>query len=173
MVLNKNYPLVLVFSLFTLLLLVTSIQYSIASIPQSPLQTQCSSFPNVVISGNSNSENNNSNQNNGPGGLKIQVHLSNQNIGNIGPLTIFIITSNGECATANVNQDLAESVGQVNRLTFEFEPGVIDVSENFNACVETSIDFDFVCVVGTNSPTKAPEEVFLDVPIKNENSFVN
>ena len=118
---------------FALLLLVTSTQYLIASTSQSSLQTQCLSFPNVVISGNSNSENNNSNQNNGLTGLKIQVHLSNQNIGSIGPLTLFIITTDGECATATVNLDHFESVRQETQLTFEFEAGVIDVNEKFNA----------------------------------------
>ena len=58
-------------------------------------------------------------------------------------------------------------------MIFEFDSGVIDVNEKFNACIETSIDFDFICVLGTNSPSKVPEEVFLEVPIKNENSFVN
>lgn len=173
--LNKNCLLVIILCSFAFLLLVSCTQFSIASTSQSSLQTQCLSFPNVVISGNSNgdSSNSNSNQNNGPSGLKIQIHLSNQNIGNVGPLTIFIITSNGECATAEINQDPTGSFGQENHLTFEFEPGVIDVNEKFNACVETSFDFDFVCVLGTNSPSKVPEEVFLDVPIINESSFVN
>ena len=99
--------------------------------------------------------------------------MSNQNIDNVGPLTIFIITSNGECAIANINPDPAGLVGQEKQLTFEFDSGVIDVNENFNACVETSNNFDFNCVLGTNSPSKVPEKVFLDVPIENQNSFAN
>jgi len=170
---NKNYPHILIICFFTILLLVSSTQYSIASTTQSPLQTQCLSFPNTVINGNSNSGDGNDGDNNSQSGLKIQVNLSNQNIANIGPLTIFIITAEGECAIAEINLDSVESVGQEGQLTFEFEQGVIDVNEKFNACVETSIDFDFVCVLGANSPSKVPEEVFLDVPIKNENSIVN
>ena len=177
MVLNKNkkYPYVLVICFFTLLLVVSSsVQYSIASTTQSPLQTQCFSFPNTVINGISNSNSDNDDDNSSPsGGLKIHVNLSNQNIANIGPLNIFIITTEGECAIAEINLDAAQSVGQEKQLTFEFEPGAIDVNEKFNACVETSIDFDFICVLGTNTPSKVPEEVFLEVPIKNENTFVN
>ncbi len=105
-----------------------------------------------MISENSNSENNNNNQNNGPTGPRIQVHLSNQNIGSIGPLTIFIIATNEECATATVNLDPLEPVRQEAELTFEFWAGIIDVNGRFNVCVETSIDFDFICVLGTNSP---------------------
>lgn len=173
MVLDKNYANVLIICFFTLLLLVSSsVQYSIASATQSPLQTQCLSFPNTVINGISNSNGDND-DNNSPSGLKIQVNLSNQNIADIGPLTIFIITTEGECATAEINLDSAGSAGQEMQLTFEFEPGDINVNEKFNACVETSIDFDFKCVLGSNSPSKVPEQVFLEVPIKNENSFVN
>jgi len=163
---NKNYPNVLIICFFTILLLVSSTQYSIASTTQSPLQTQCLSFPNTVINGNSNSGSDDDDDDS-QSGLKIQVNLSNQNIANIGPLTIFIITTEGECAIAEINLDSVESVGQERQLTFEFEQGVIDVDEKFNACVETSIDFNFVCVLGANSPSKVPEEVFLDVPIKN------
>ena len=174
MVLNKNYPHVLVVCFFTLLLLASSsIQYSIASTTQSPLQTQCFSFPNTAINGNSNPNSDDDGNNGSSGGLKIHVNLSNQNIVNIGPLNIFIITTEGECAIAEIDLDSGGSAGQERQLTFEFEPGVIDVNEKFNACIETSIDFDFICVLGTNSPSKVPEEVFLEVPIKNENSFVN
>ncbi len=120
MVLNKNYANVLIICFFTLLLLVSSsVQYSIASATQSPLQTQCLSFPNTVINGISNSNGDND-DNNSPSGLKIQVNLSNKNIADIGPLTIFIITTEGECATAEINLDSAESVGQEMQLTFEF-----------------------------------------------------
>ncbi len=168
---NKNYPHVFIICFFTILLLLSSTQYSIASTTQSPLQTQCLSFPNTVINGNSNSDNDD--DDNSQPGLKIQVNLSNQNIANIGPLSIFIITTEGECAIAEINLDSVESVGQERQLTFEFEQGVIDVNEKFNACVETSIDFSFVCVLGANSPSKVPEEVFLDVPIINENSLGN
>ena len=173
MVLNNNYSIVLIISCFTLLFLSTSAPNSIASTSQSPLQTQCLSFPNVSVTGNSNNENDNSNGGDGPKGLKINVHLSNQNTDNVGPLTIFIITSNGECAIAKINSDPVESVGQENELTFEFDSGIIDVNENFNVCVETSNNFDFKCVLGTNSPSKVPEEIFLEVPIENVNSFTN
>ena len=103
MVLNNNYSIVLIISCFTLLFLSASAPNSIASTSQSPLQTQCLSFPNVSVTGNSNNENDNSNGEDGPKGLKINVHLSNQNTNNVGPLTIFIITSNGECAIAKIN----------------------------------------------------------------------
>jgi hypothetical protein len=59
------------------------------------------------------------------------------------------------------------------QIIFEFDSGVINVNENFNACVETSTDFGFIFVLGTNIPSKVPERVFLEVPIKNGNSFVN
>lgn len=171
MVLNNNYPLVLIISCFALLFISTSAPNSIASTSQSPLQTQCLSFPNVLVTGNSNNENDDSNGGDGPSGLKINVHLSNQNTNNVGPLTIFVITSNGECAIAKINPDPVGSVEQEKELTFEFDSGTIDVNENFNACVETSNNFDFNCVLGTNSPSKVPEEIFLEVPINNENSF--
>lgn len=172
MVLNKNYPIALIICCFTLLFLASSIQNSFASTSQSPLQTQCSSFPEVSVSGIPNNENDNGNGRDGPMGLKIEVHLSNQNIDNVGPLTIFIITSNGECATAEINPEVG-LVGQEKQLTFEFDSGVIGINENFNACVETSNNFNFNCVLGTNSPSKVPEVVFLDVPIENQNSFAN
>jgi hypothetical protein len=169
----KSYRVSLVICCFTFLFLAYSSQDSIASSSQSSLQSQCFSFPNVAINGNSNNENGKGNEKDGPSGLKIQVHLTNQNVGNVDPLTIFIITSNGECAIANINPNPAGFAGQEKQLTFEFDSGVIDINEKFNACVETSSNFDFICVVGTNSPSKEPEKLFLDVPIKNENSFVN
>jgi len=131
------------------------------------------SFPEVSLNGISTNENDNGNGGDSPKGLKIDVHLSNQNTDNVGPFTIFIITSNGECAIAKINSDPVGSVGQENELTFEFDSGIIDVNENFNACVETSNNFDFKCVLGTNSPSKVPEEIFLEVPIENVNSFTN
>jgi hypothetical protein len=106
-------------------------------------------------------------------GLKVEVHLSDKNIEKVGPLNVFIITANGECAIAKINQDSVESVGEEKKVTFEFGSGVIDVNENFNACVETSNNFDFVCVLGTNSPSKVPEKVFLEAPITNQNPIVN
>jgi len=131
------------------------------------------SFPEVSVNGISTKENDNGNGGDGPKGLKINVHLSNQNIDNLGPLTIFIISSNGECAIAKINPEPVGLDGQEKQLTFEFDSGVIDVNENFNACVETSNNFNFKCVLGTNSPSKVPEEVFLDIPIENQNSFAN
>ena len=151
MVLNKICSIALLSCCFTVLFLASSTQNSIASTSQSPLQTQCLSFPNVAISGDSN----------------------NQNIGNVEPLNVFIITSNGECAIANINSNPAEFAGQEKQLTFEFDSGIIDVQENFNACVETITSFEFTCVLGTNSPSKVPEKIFLDVPVTNQNSFVN
>lgn len=167
MVLNKKYHIAVIISCFTFLFLTSSTQDSFASTIQSPLQSQCLSFPEVSVNGNLNNENDNGNERAGPSGLKIEVHLSNQNIDSVGPLTIFIITSNGECAIANINSDPVGSVEQEKQLTFEFDTGVIDVNENFNACVETSGNFDFNCVLGTNSPSKVPEKVFLDVPNRN------
>ncbi len=173
MVFNKICSIALISCCFTVLFLASSTQNSIASTSQSPLQTQCLSFPNVAISGDSNNQNDNGNDNNGPSGLKILVHLNNQNIGNVEPLNVFIITSNGECAIANINSNPAEFAGQEKQLTFEFDSGIIDVEENFNACVETITSFEFTCVLGTNSPSKVPEKIFLDVPVTNQNSFVN
>lgn len=173
MVLNKDYPITLIICCFTLLFLPSYAQNSFGSAAQSPLQTQCLSFPEVSVNGISTNENDNGNGGDGPKGLKINVHLSNQNIDNVGTLTIFIISSNGECAIAKINPEPVELNGQEKQLTFEFDSGVIDVNENFNACVETSNNFDFKCVLGTNSPSKVPEEVFLDTPIENQNSFAN
>ncbi len=173
MVLKKAYPIALIIFCFTLLFLVSFTQNSTASTSQSPLQTQCLSFPDVSVSGISNNENDNGNRGDDHKGLKIKVHLSNQNIDNVGPLTIFIIASSGECAITKVNPDPAGLVGQEKQLTFEFDSGVVDVNENFNACVETSSNFNFNCVLGTNSPSKVPEEVFLNVPIEDQNSFPN
>jgi hypothetical protein len=173
MVLNENYPIALIICCFTLLFLPSYAQNSFGSAAQSPLQTQCLSFPEVSVNGISTNENDNGNGGDGPKGLKINVHLSNQNIDNVGTLTIFIISSNGECAIAKINPEPVELNGQEKQLTFEFDSGVIDVNENFNACVETSNNFDFKCVLGTNSPSKVPEEVFLDTPIENQNSFAN
>ena len=173
MVLNKICSIALISCCFTLVFLASSTQDSIASTSQSPLQSQCLSFPNVAISGDSNNQNDNGNDNDGPSGLKIQVQLSNQNIGNVDPLNVFIITSNGECAIASINPSPAELVGQEKQVTFEFDSGVIDINEKFNACVETSTNFEFNCVLGTNSPSKVPEQIFLDVPVIDENSFVN
>ena len=173
MVLNKNYPIALIICCFTLLFLPSYAQNSFGFAAQSPLQTQCLSFPEVSVNGISTNENDNGNGGDGPKGLKINVHLSNQNIDNLGPLTIFIISSNGECAIAKINPEPVGLDGQEKQLTFEFDSGVIDVNENFNACVETSNNFNFKCVLGTNSPSKVPEEVFLDTPIENQNSFAN
>ena len=173
MFLNKNYPIAVVFSCFTLLFLAYNPPELIASTSLSPLQTQCLSFPNVLVNGNLNNGRDNSNGRDEPKGLKIEVLLSDKNIENVGPLNIFIITSNGECAIAKINQDPVESVGEEKKLTFEFGSGVIDVNENFNTCVEISNSFDFVCVLGTNSPSKVPEKVFLEVPITNQNPIVN
>ena len=167
MVLTKICSISLICYCFTVLFLVSSTQVSIASTSQSPLQTQCLSFPNVAVSSYSNNQNDNGNDNNSPSGLKIIVHLNNQNVGNVDPLNVFIITSNGECAIANINSDPVGFVEQEKQLTFEFDTGVIDVNENFNACVETSSNFDFNCVLGTNSPSKVPEKVFLHVPNRN------
>lgn len=50
-------------------------------------------------------------------------------------------------------------------MIFEFDSGVIDVNEKFNACIETSINFDFICVLGTNNPSKVHEQLFLEVPL--------
>ena len=169
MVLNENYPIALIICCFTLLFLPSYAQNSFGSAAQSPLQTQCLSFPEVSVNGISTNENDNGNGGDGPKGLKINVHLSNQNIDNVGTLTIFIISSNGECAIAKINPEPVGLNGQEKQLTFEFDSGVIDVNENFNACVETSNNFDFKCVLGTNSPSKVPEEVFLDTPIENQN----
>ncbi len=173
MVFNKNYPIALIISFLTLLFLASSTPNSIASTSQSPLQTQCLSFTDASVSGISNNENDNGNGGDGPTGLKIKVNLSNQNIDNVSPLTIFIITSNGECAIAKINPDPSGLVEVEKQLTFELGSGVIDVNENFNACVETSSNFNFNCVLGTNSPSKVPEEVFLDVPLENQNSIAN
>lgn len=173
MVLDKDYPITLIICCFTLLFLASSTQNSIASTSQSPLQSQCLSFPEVSVSGISNNGYDNGNGRDGPKGLKILVHLSNQNIDSVGPLTIFIITSNGECAITKINPEPVGLDGQEKQLTFEFDSGVIDVNENFNACAETSNNFNFNCVLGTNTPSKVPEEVFLDVPIENQNSFAN
>jgi hypothetical protein len=173
MVLNKICSISLICCCFTVLFLASSTQDSIASTPQSPLQTQCFSFPNVAVSGDSNNQNDNGNDNNSPSGLKIIVHLNNQNVGNVDPLNVFIITSNGECAIANISSSPAEFAGQEKQLTFEFDSGIIDVEEKFNACVETIATFEFKCVLGTNGPSKVPEEIFLDVPVTNQNSFVN
>ena len=173
MVLNKNYHITLIICCFTLLFLPSYAQNSFGSTAQSPLQTQCLSFPEVSVNGISTNENDNDNGGDGPKGLKIDVHLSNQNIDNVGPLTIFVISSNGECAIAKINPEPVRLDGQEKQLTFEFDSGVIDVNENFNACVETSNNFNFKCVLGTNSPSKVPEEVFLDTPIENQNSFAN
>jgi hypothetical protein len=174
MVLNKICSISLICCCFTVLFLASSTQDSIASTSQSPLQTQCLSFPNVVVSGDSNNQNDNGNDNNNsPSGLKIIVHLNNQNVGNVESLNVFIITSNGECAIANISSSPAEFAGQEKQLTFEFDSGIIDVEEKFNACVETVTSFEFTCVLGTNSPSKVPEEIFIDVPVTNQNSFVN
>ncbi len=173
MVLNKNYPIALLICCFTLLFLPSYAQNSFGSAAQSPLQTQCLSFPEVSLNGISTTENDNGNGWDSPKGLKIDVHLSNQNIDNVGPLTIFIITSNGECAITKINPEPVGMGWQEKQLTFEFDSGVIDVNENFNACAETSNNFNFNCVLGTNTPSKVPEEVFLDVPIENQNSFAN
>ncbi len=173
MVLNKICSISLICYCFTVLFLASSTQDSIASTPQSPLQTQCFSFPNVAVSSDSNNQNNNGNDNNRPSGFKIIVHLNNQNVGNVDPLNVFIITSNGECVIANISSSPAEFAGQEKQLTFEFNSGFIDVEEKFNACVETIATFEFTCVLGTNSPSKVPEEIFLDVPVTNQNSFVN
>ena len=167
MVSNKKYHIAVIISYFTFLFLASSTQDSIASTFQSPLQSQCLSFPEVSVTGDFNNENDKGIERDGPNGLKIEVHLSNQNINSVDPLTIFIITSNGECAIANINSDPVGFVEQEKQLTFEFDTGVIDVNENFNACVETSSNFDFNCVLGTNSPSKVPEKVFLDVPNRN------
>ena len=52
MVLNKNYPIALIICCFTLLFLTSSYaQNSFASAAQSPLQTQCLSFPEVSVNG--------------------------------------------------------------------------------------------------------------------------
>ena len=173
MVLNKNYPIAAIICCFTLLFLASHTQNSVASTSQSPLQTQCLSFPNVLINGNPNIGNDGANDREGQKGLKIEVNISDKNVENVGPLSVFIITSNGECAIANIDQDSVGIVGQEKHLVFEFDSGVIDVNENFNACVETSNNFDFICVLGTNSPSKVPEKVFLEVPIANQNSIVN
>lgn len=167
MVSNKNYHIAIIISCFTFLFLASPAQDSTASTSQSPLQSQCLSFPEVSVKGDLINENDNGNDRDGPNGLKIQVHLSNQNIDNVGPLAIFIITPNGECAIANINSDPVGLVEQDKQLTFEFDTGIIDVNENFNACVETSSNFDFNCVLGTNSPSKVPEKVFLDIPKRN------
>ena len=171
--LNKICSIALISCCFTVLFLASFIQDSIASTSQSPLQAQCLSFPNVAISGDSNNQNDNGNDNDGPSGLKIIVHLNNQNVGNVEPLNVFIITTNGECAIANISSNPAEYSGQEKQLTFEFDSGIIDVEEKFNACVETISSFEFICDVRTNSPSKVPEEIFLDVPVTNQNSFVN
>lgn len=175
MVLNKICFTALISCCFTLLFLASSTNDSIASTSQSPLQSQCFSFPNVAISGDSNNQNDtdNDNGNDGPSGLKIQIHLDNQNIGNVDPLNVFVIASSGECAIAIINPSPASFSGHEKQVTFEFDSGVIDINEKFNACVETSINFEFSCVLGTNSPSKVPEQIFLDVPVTNENSFVN
>jgi hypothetical protein len=173
MVLNNNCPVALIICCFTLLFLPSYAQNSFASSSQSPLQTQCLSFPEVSVSGISTNKNDDGNRGDGLKGLKINVHLSNQNFDNTSPLTIFIISSNGECAIAKINPQPVGLDRQENQLTFEFDSGVIDVNENFNACVETSNNFNFKCVLGTNSPSKVPEEVFLDTPIENQNSFAN
>ena len=173
MFLNKNYPIAVVVSCYTLLFLAYHPQESIASTSLSPLQTQCLSFPDVLVNGNLNNGRDNSNGRDDQKGLKVEVHLSDKNIEKVGPLNVFIITANGECAIAKINQDSVESVGEEKKVTFEFGSGVIDVNENFNACVETSNNFDFVCVLGTNSPSKVPEKVFLEAPITNQNPIVN
>ncbi len=173
MVLNKNYPIALIICCFTFLFLPSYAQNSFGSAAQSPLQTQCLSFPEVSVNVISTNENDNGNGGDGPKGLKIDVNLSNQNIDSVGPLTIFIISSNGECAITKINPEPVGLDGQEKHLTFEFDSGVIDVNENFNACVETSNNFNFKCVLGTNSPSKIPEEVFLDIPVINQNSFAN
>lgn len=173
MALNKICSVALISCCFTVLFLASSTRDSIASTSQSPLQTQCLSFPNVAISGDSNNQNDNANDNGGPSGLKILVHVNNQNVGNVEPLNVFIITTNGECAIANINSSPAEFAGQEKQITFEFGSGIIDVEEKFNACVEKTISFEFTCDVKTNSPSKVPEEIFLDVPVSNQNSFVN
>jgi hypothetical protein len=173
MVINKICSLSLICCCFTVLFLASSTQDSIASTPQSPLQTQCFSFPDVAVSGDSNNQNDIGNDNNNPSGLKIIVHLNNQNVGNVEPLNVFVITSNGECAIANISSSPAEYGGQEKQLTFEFDSGIIDVEEKFNACVEIITSFEFMCVLAINSPSKVPEEIFLDVPITNQNSLVN
>ena len=173
MFLNKNYPIALIFSCFALLFLAYHPLELIASTSLSPLQTQCLSFPDVLVNGNLNNGRDNSNGRDDQKGLKVEVHLSDKNIEKVGPLKVFIITANGECAIATINQDSVESVGEEKKVTFEFGSGVIDVNENFNACVETSNNFDFVCVLGTNSPSKVPEKVFLEAPITNQNPIVN
>ena len=169
MVLNKICSIALISCCFTVLFLASSTQDLIASNSQSPLQAQCLSFPNVAISGDTSNQNDNDNDEDGPSGLKIQVHLNNQNAGNVEPLNVFIITSNGECAIANINSSPFELAGQETQLTFEFDSGIIDVEEKFNACVETVTSFEFTCVLGTNSPSKVPEEIFLDIPVTNQN----
>jgi hypothetical protein len=173
MVLNKFCSIALISCCFTVLFLASYTQDSIASTSPSPLQTQCLSFPNVAISGDSNNQNDNGNDNDGPSGLKILVHLNKENVGNVEPLNVFIITSNGECAIANISSSPAGFAGQEKQLTFEFDSGIIDVEEKFNVCVETITSFEFSCVLGTNSPSKVPEEIFLDVPVTNQNSFAN
>ena len=152
-----------------------SIASASPSASPSPLQTQCLSFPNVAISGDSNNQNDNGNDNDndGPSGLKILVHLNKENVGNVEPLNVFIITSNGECAIANISSSPSGFAGQEKQLTFEFDSGIIDVEEKFNVCVEIITSFEFTCVLGTNSPSKVPEEIFLDVLVTNQNSFAN
>jgi hypothetical protein len=131
------------------------------------------SFPEVLINGITNNAEDNANGREDLKGLKIEVYLSDKNVENVGPLNVFIISSNGECAIANINQDTLKPVEEEQQLTFEFDSGIIDINENFNACVETSNNFNFVCVLGSNSPSKVPEKVFLEVPITGQNSIVN
>jgi hypothetical protein len=85
-------------------------------------------------SSNNQNDNGNDNDNDGPSGLKILVHLNKENVGNIEPLNVFIITSNGECAIANISSSPAGFTGQEIQLTFEFDSGIIDEEEN-SMCV--------------------------------------
>src|SRR5690349_13740413 len=109
--LSKYYTIAISICCFMLLFLTFQQPNSFASNSLSPLQTQCLSFPDVSINGNTNDRKDNANDREDLKGLKIEVHLSDKNVENVGPLSIFIISSNGECAIAKINQDLGKSVG--------------------------------------------------------------